>query len=890
MNISRTLMCCLVALCLAASPGLAHDDGGSNETEDNRLVVLNGGGWGHSVGMSQYGAYGRALAGHTYDQILSFYYHDTTLAPVTDFKMFDPDRVPESIEVEVGVQELIAISTPLDELEPGAWELSVEVAGEVIGTSTLPLTTYYDGTRWHATYTDKSTATTTDLCEAEPRCENTVLEVAQTIGRRAVVEEYEDGPNLGAYYGGRYFLHPATVAVDGNTRTDCGSGIQFCVEHSGTEPTEHHSLNVLVDLREKIAISTPLDELAHGAWELTVEVAGEVIGTSTLPLTTYYDGTRWHATYTEKDTQTTTDLCAAEPRCENTALEVVQTVGIRAVIEEFEDGPNLGSYAGARYLLHPATVQRAGSTPERCGSGRQFCVVVAELDFERYLYGLQEVPTDWPIEALKSQAVAARSYAAATVANRATDSSWFDEPFNLFDSVSDQVFTGWARQSGCTRHSWCEAVDATAAEVVVYEVEPVEQPDQDNQQSTDQVQESTESGEQDTTTPERRIARTFYSSSNGGHTSKPSDVWSGVVDLPFLVPKPDPYDAAPDPETGNPLNPYATWSHSYSVSDLTRWLNNYTVSGEKPLNLGTLTGIDIADVPKSGRTVFAKITLHDAQKSVTLTRDGKPYGKWLFDAIHRGCQSTPRCRPPRGTNFRLVWPDPQEPPLEQPDPDPGPDEPDPDPNEEQPAPVPDEPAPIIDFSDVSRSDYFYEPVRWATSSWIVQGTTAETLGPHDEITRAEFAEILWRFEGSPPPSVRAGFEDVPDDAPYRDAIDLLAEYQVTTGTSPTTFSPEKTLTRAQASTFLWRFAGEPQAVVENTFSDVQEGSYYSEAVRWMLEHEITTGTSPTTFSPDASLTRAQVITFLWRLAGLPNAFAPRLRSILPTHMRSSPNT
>ena len=848
-------MCCLVACCVVASPVLAHDESGTREPKDNRLVVLKGGGWGHSVGMSQYGAYGRALDGHTYDEILSFYYDKTSLAPITDFKEFDPDRQPETIDVEVGIRELIAISTPLDELDPGAWELSVEVAGEVIGVSTLPLTTYYDGTRWHASYTDKPSGITTDLCEADPRCENTVLEVAQTVGVRAVVEEFEDGPNLGAYFGGRYFLHPATVAVDGNTRDDCGIGVQFCITHSRIRPIKTASLDVLIDVREKIAISTPLDELSPGAWALSVEVAGEVIGVSTLPLTTYYDGTRWHASYTDKPSGITTDLCETDPRCEDTALEVVQTVGIRAVIEEFEDGPNLGSYASARYLLHPATVQRAGSTPELCGSGREFCVVVAQLDFEKYLYGLQEMPTEWPIEALKAQAVAARSYAASTVVERSTYRSWADEPFNLYDSVQDQVFSGWAQESGCVRHSWCAAVDATAGDVVVYETEE---------------------------TTERQIARTYYSSSNGGHTSKPSDVWSGVVDLPFLVPKPDPYDPAPDPETGQALNPNATWSHSYTVSELTQWLNNYTLPGERPLNLGTLTGIDITDVPASGRIVFAKITLHDANKSVTLTRDGKPYGKWLFNAIDDGCSVTLRCRVPRGTNFVIEWPATQEPVSDTPDPDtPEPDQADTD------TPDP-EPEPVIEYSDISPNDYFYEPVRWATMQRILQGSSTETFGPDVEVTRGEFAEILWRFQGSPTPCIRAGFEDVAENASYRDAVDLLAEYQVTTGTSNTTFSPDMTLTRAQASTFLWRFALNPKPTVDNSFSDVEQGSYYSEAVRWMLEHKITTGTSPNTFSPGNSLTRAQVVTFVWRLADLPEAFAPRIRTALPPNMRTQP--
>ena len=897
------MLCCLLASSLAVSPVLAQDNSSDN-TEQN-LVVLNGGGFGHGVGLSQFGAYGRALDGHTYDEILSFYYDNTTLEPITDFKEFDPDHVPETIEVDVGVRELIAISTPLDELEPGVWELSVEVAGEEIGVSQLPLTTYYDGTRWHAEYTDKTANVTTDLCDDDSRCKNTVLEVAHTIGTRAVVEEFEDGPNLGSYFGGRYFLYPSSVAIDGTTPDDCGTGVQFCVTHSRLRPFEAGSLNVLIGVRELIAVSTPLDELGPGEWELSVEVDGEVIGVSHLPLTTHYDGTRWHAEYTDKSIGVTTDLCDNDSRCQNTALEVVQTIGTRATVEEYEDGDNLGSYAAARYLLHPATVSLGGSTPDRCGTGRKFCVVVAQLDIEKYLYGLQEVPTHWPFEALKAQAVAARSYAAAAIVNRAAANDWVDEPFNLYDSTNDQVFTGWTRESGCAWHSWCDAVDATAGEVVVYRVETTSDKDPEFEDGTgSDPDDGTEQGDEEAGTSEEivlyepRIAQAFYSTTNGGHTAKPSDVWTYGTDLPFLVPKPDPYDVAVDPETGREHNPYATWTHSYSIPELTRWLNNYTVRGEGSLNINSLRGIDIENAPMSGYINFATITVHDVDRSVTLTRDGEPYGAWLYFAILNGCKTTQGCHPPIGTKFVIDFPDEpetDEPETDEPETDePETDEPETDePETDEPEtdePETDEPGlPVIEFSDLSPDDYFYEPVLWSVSEKLTDGATPELFGPHDEINRAEFVEILWRFEGSPLPNTRADFEDVAEDASFRDAVDLLVEYDVTTGTSSTTFSPNMTLSRAQASTFLWRFAGAPAPNLDQTFDDVEEGSYYSEAVRWMLEHAITAGTSPTTFSPDASLTHAEVVTFIWRLAGLPEAFAPWVQPVLPPKMRIRPN-
>ena len=476
------------------------------------------------------------------------------------------------------------------------------------------------------------------------------------------------------------------------------------------------------------------------------------------------------------------------------------------MLEEYEDGPNLGSYAGARYLLHPAAVSLNGSTPDRCGTGRRFCVIVAQLDMEKYLYGLQEVPTHWPMEALKAQAVAARSYAAATIVNRTAGSDWVDEPFNLYDSTADQVFTGWARESGCVWHSWCDAVDATAGEVIVYqaEIETDEDPEtefstkdstgDEPQQNDDQTGGETDDGET-TAVYEPRIAQAFYSSSNGGHTAKPSDVWTGGIDLPFLIPKPDPYDAAVDPDTGREHNPNATWTRSYSVPDLTRWLNNYTVRGEAPLNITSLRGIDIADAPMSKHVTYAKVTIHDADRSVTLTRDGEPYGAWLFYAILNGCKTAQGCHPPIGSQFYIEWP-----------PDYVPEEPEDTDGEteeteeteettetpvETPEPTP-EPIYVPEFSDISPDDYFYEPVLWSAIEKITSGAT-EMFGPHDQINRAEFAEILWRFEGSPLPNTRANFEDVAEDASYRDAVDLLAEYEVTTGTSATTFSPDMDL-------------------------------------------------------------------------------------------------
>ncbi len=851
MRLPRLLLSCFLIVGFCARHGGAHESDRQDSNAPTPSVVLQGGGWGHGVGMSQYGALGRALAGHSYEQILDFYYHQTELSLLTDFEGFDKTRVPDVVNEFVGVKNSIAISTPLDELGVGQWEVTAVVAGETIGSTSRPLTTFYDGSRWHAQYREKGSEVWIDLCELDPRCENTLLEVVQTIGQRTVVEELEDGPNIADFSGGHYLLQPASVAQEGVLPQNCGEGNQFCVTHSQVIPAKTHHINVLVDVRDRIAISTPREEVGQDNWELSVEAGEQHIGVSTLPLTTYYQNGRWHAQYTNKTTGDITDLCADEPLCENTALKVTQTKGIRSVVEEFEDGPNLGSYTSASYLLQPNSVSLNGSTPDRCGTDDNFCVVVAELDMPQYLYGIAEMSASWHFEAQKAQAVAARSYAASRIVNRARDRSWNDEPFNLYDSINDQVFAGWARASGCNTHKWCAAVDATANEVLTHKSEV----------TTSEVAQQIS-----------QIAQTFYSSSNGGHTAKPTDIWESGADLAYLQSKPDSYDIAYDPSLGRNRNANASWTRTYTVEQLQSWLNNHTEAGEQPLNLVSLQGIDVAQIPASGRIDFASITVSDLDKSVTLTKRGKPYGRWLVQAIRNGCQVVNRCHSPLSSKFTIEWPISTNPPITANLDD-----------QETTDNTNTEPA-DISFSDVPSGAYYQQAATWASQVRLTNDARPGFFDPDKAISRAEFVEVLWRFDGSVQPTAEVDFEDIPEDATYQPAVRLLSEYNVVKGTTPTTFSPDATLTRAQAAAFLWRFAGRPDEDIEQIFTDVAESAYYNTAVLWMVEHGISTGTSPTLFSPNKTLTRAEVTTFIWRLADRPDAFLPRLP--LPPLMRS----
>ena len=168
------------------------------------------------------------------------------------------------------------------------------------------------------------------------------------------------------------------------------------------------------------------------------------------------------------------------------------------------------------------------------------------------------------------------------------------------------------------------------------------------------------------------------------------------------------------------------------------------------------------------------------------------------------------------------------------------------------------------FTDVSSSAYYYDAVLWAVENGVTSGTTTTTFSPNLACTRAQAVTFLWRAAGSPAPkSVNNPFTDVSSSAYYYDAVLWAVENGITAGTTATTFSPDQTCTRAQIVTFLWRAAG-TDVTGSNPFSDVPTGAYYYDAVLWAVENEVTAGTSATTFSPSANCTRAQIVTFLYR--------------------------
>lgn len=167
------------------------------------------------------------------------------------------------------------------------------------------------------------------------------------------------------------------------------------------------------------------------------------------------------------------------------------------------------------------------------------------------------------------------------------------------------------------------------------------------------------------------------------------------------------------------------------------------------------------------------------------------------------------------------------------------------------------------FTDISKSDYFYDAVLWAADKGITSGVTETLFAPNSSCTRAQMVTFLWRANGSPVVDYAMNFTDVPADAYYADAVRWAVSKGITSGSSATTFAPDMTVTRAQTVTFLYRAAGTP-AVTGGSFADVDANAYYADAVAWAVAEGITSGTSATTFSPDAACTRAQIVTFLYR--------------------------
>ena len=167
------------------------------------------------------------------------------------------------------------------------------------------------------------------------------------------------------------------------------------------------------------------------------------------------------------------------------------------------------------------------------------------------------------------------------------------------------------------------------------------------------------------------------------------------------------------------------------------------------------------------------------------------------------------------------------------------------------------------FYDVPNGAYFYEAVKWAVENGITTGVGNDLFAPEQSCTRAQIVTFLWRAAGSPEPKTASSFTDVSASAYYAKAVAWAVENGITNGMTETTFAPDATCTRGQSVTFLYR-ALKGTASGSTNFTDVKSDAFYADAISWAVANNVTNGTSNTTFSPNADCTRAEIVTFLYR--------------------------
>ena len=177
------------------------------------------------------------------------------------------------------------------------------------------------------------------------------------------------------------------------------------------------------------------------------------------------------------------------------------------------------------------------------------------------------------------------------------------------------------------------------------------------------------------------------------------------------------------------------------------------------------------------------------------------------------------------------------------------------------------------FNDVSKTSPYYNAIKWAYLNSITYGIGNNTFGLNINTTRADAITMLWRYANRPgevvtglreAATINTGFNDIPSNALYAGAVKWAVSKGITNGTSSTTFSPNEFTTREQFVTMLWRYAGSPRVEGRIPFTDVSKNTIYYNAINWAYQKNITNGTSNTTFSPNLSCTREQIVTMLYR--------------------------
>ena len=168
------------------------------------------------------------------------------------------------------------------------------------------------------------------------------------------------------------------------------------------------------------------------------------------------------------------------------------------------------------------------------------------------------------------------------------------------------------------------------------------------------------------------------------------------------------------------------------------------------------------------------------------------------------------------------------------------------------------------FTDVKETDFYFLPVLWAVDEGVTSGATATTFNPGGDLLRAQVVTMLWRHAGSPVVEISNPFTDVKEGDWYYNAVLWAVSEGITNGTSSTTFGPAGVTNRAQVVTFLWRYLGSPDAFTENPFADVDDAAWYGMPIVWAVENGITNGISATEFGVNTNCNRAHMVTFLYQ--------------------------
>ena len=538
---------------------------------------------------------------------------------------------------------------------------------------------------------------------------------------------------------------------------------------------------------------------------LTVAIDGRFLDTTVNTLTVRRGNGGWHIN------SSNIDWCRGF--CSGTVLTVSFEDGEVVRVSNTSNGTE--RYAHGQFQLTPA----AGGIAS-CGdaNANQYCLVIGNLTMQQYLYGVQEVPRSWPAEALKAQAVAARSYATAIMEDRTNWSS----PFDLYTSTRDQEYKAWDYEGEPGHDAWKIQVDATDDTVLTYQ--PADGGD-----------------------PEVIIA--FFGTSNGGHTAANEE--PRRESLPYLLAKPDAFDAAPD-ANGDPQNPTHSWHRTYTADQIQRWLAEYPFAD---LDVGELSEIYISSGGPSGRIDDSLVVLVGSERTLEVrNEDSEPYGYRFYYALVLGCRNTPDCQPLLSTKLMLQGA-----------------------HTDNGYSVH-----TLPFTDVAWNAPYAGAVSWMLNEEITQGTTPTTFSPDRSLTRAQFATFLWRFAGEPQ-SVGGSvtFDDVEPDSFYAQAVGWMVDRGVTLGCSsdPVLFCPNDPLTASHLSAFLWRFAGRTYSNHPVPFTDIGINDFYLEAARWLVEHRLWVGEDfqppgegPAEFKPSDNVNRARMAMLVWNLAAAPAAF------------------